>query len=146
VWIFLAVGILIPLIVLANSNRADTKTNQDVVAENIYKEITRTPEPLPPFPIGHPPIPEPVIPVVSDPLAELLRRESGNNRLAVNSSSGACGLGQALPCSKMLNAIGVATLAEASYEAQLAWMMSYITNRYGTVENALAFHNAHNWY
>jgi hypothetical protein len=70
----------------------------------------------------------------------LVMRESGFNPRARNASSGACGLGQALPCNKMPQGINT------SVEGQAAWMLDYIANRYGTPNNALAFHNAHNWY
>ncbi len=75
--------------------------------------------------------------------AELVRRESGWNTTSRNTSSGAYGIGQALPGSKM-----------APYGAdwatnpvtQLKWMLDYIAYRYGNPVNALAFHNAHHWY
>ena len=140
-------------VIAASIKPKQTQTDPEVP----YKEITYKPAQFAPFPVGKPPsTPEPVKtpPAASvsvteptgDALQELLRRESGNNPLAVNSSSGACGLGQSLPCSKMLNWIGVATLEEATYDKQLAWMMMYITGRYGTPEDALAFHNSHGWY
>jgi hypothetical protein len=48
--------------------------------------------------------------------------------------SGACGLGQALPCSKMGNAYG-------SAEGEIEWTYNYIANRYGNPSNAWAFWN-----
>ena len=67
----------------------------------------------------------------------LIIKESGYNPNAVNSRSGACGLPQALPCSK---------LGDKTVEGQINWMINYIKNRYGTPSNALSFHNSHNWY
>lgn len=72
-------------------------------------------------------------------LEELIQRESTWNPYAVNSSSGACGLGQALPCSKM-------DCEKWDYECQIRWMANYIENRYGTPTEALSFHSEKNWY
>lgn len=71
--------------------------------------------------------------------AELICRESSFNKTIINKSSGACGLGQALPCSKM------GCELEDSM-CQLEWIKKYITNRYGSPEGAVNFHNEHNWY
>lgn len=69
----------------------------------------------------------------------LVTRESGWNPNAVNASSGACGLAQALPCSKVpgnpYNPID-----------SLNWMNSYVTGRYGGWENAYNFWIANHWY
>jgi colicin import membrane protein len=67
----------------------------------------------------------------------LIMRESGYNPNAVNSRSGACGIPQAHPCSK---------LQDRSVEGQLNWMMNYVQRRYGTPSQALQFHNTHRWY
>jgi phage-related tail protein len=66
-------------------------------------------------------------------------RESGNNPNAVNRTSGACGLAQALPCGKMNCALG-------DYACQDAWATSYMQSRYGTWVNAKAFWLAHHWW
>lgn len=52
--------------------------------------------------------------------------------------SGACGLPQALPCSRIPN--------PRSVKSQLLWMMRYIKERYGNPTAALFFHYARNWY
>lgn len=65
--------------------------------------------------------------------------ESGNNPNAVNKSSGACGLAQALPCSKMNCKLG-------DYACQDAWATQYMKARYGTWLNAKAFWLSHNWW
>ena len=67
----------------------------------------------------------------------IVTRESNWNPQAINKSSGACGLGQALPCSK---------LKDHSIQGQLEWMVSYIKSRYGTPKNALHFWNRNHWY
>ena len=69
----------------------------------------------------------------------IIQRESGWSVGTVNSSSGACGLGQALPCSKLGDAYGDGI-------KELEWVLGYIQDRYGTPNNALAFWNAHRWY
>jgi resuscitation-promoting factor RpfB len=68
---------------------------------------------------------------------ELIRRESGCNPNAVNRSSGACGIPQALPCSK---------LGTTDPVKQIIWMQNYVMSRYGSWSNAVAWHNSHNWY
>ena len=67
----------------------------------------------------------------------IVNRESGWNPNALNRSSGACGLFQALPCSKM---------GGTDINNQLNWGMGYIANRYGTPANAYSFWLAHHWY
>lgn len=75
----------------------------------------------------------------------LINRESGCNPNAVNKSSGACGVGQSLPCSKMgaVNANGTSAVSPV---AQIRWMQNYVIQRYGSWANAVAFHNRNNWY
>lgn len=69
----------------------------------------------------------------------LVMSESGWNPNARNPSSGAYGIPQALPASKLgPNA--------SDYKVQLNWMMNYIKQRYGTPANAWAFHQKNNWY
>ncbi len=70
---------------------------------------------------------------------ELIRRESHCNPYAVNPSSGACGVGQALPCGKTGCEMGDGA-------CQTKWMNSYVIGRYGSWSAALSFHNTHNWY
>jgi len=76
---------------------------------------------------------------VSDAKMFIYEHESGNNPSSVNKSSGACGLGQALPCSKML-------CAPTDYECQDAYFTEYMKGRYGTWENARSFWIAHKWW
>lgn len=72
-----------------------------------------------------------------DALYNIIVRESGWNINAINRSSGACGLFQALPCSKM---------GGMEVNNQLNWGLSYIANRYGTPTGAWKFWQAHGWY
>lgn len=70
---------------------------------------------------------------------ELIRRESGCNPYARNSSSGACGVAQELPCGKSGCSIGDGA-------CQIRWMSQYVKQRYGSWANAVAFHDRNNWY
>jgi uncharacterized protein YabE (DUF348 family) len=69
----------------------------------------------------------------------MVSKESGWNPNAVNKSSGACGLAQALPCSKVpgnpYNPVD-----------SLNWMNSYVNGRYGGWQGAYNFWNAKHWY
>lgn len=79
----------------------------------------------------------------SESAIELYFRESGLRPTAVNSSSGACGLVQALPCSKL-----PCTLANTteSIDCQLKWGRAYNDRRYGGTNKALAFWHENKWY
>ncbi len=69
----------------------------------------------------------------------MVTKESGWNPNAINKSSGACGLAQALPCSKVpgdpMNPID-----------SLNWMNGYVNGRYGGWQGAYNFWNANHWY
>jgi phage-related protein len=71
-------------------------------------------------------------------------REAGYNRFARNPSSGAYGIPQALPPTKMPFAAQAAGGSHAG--AQLSWMFSYIRSVYGNPVNAAAHERAFNWY
>lgn len=73
----------------------------------------------------------------------IINHESGWRVNATNPSSGAYGLGQALPASKMASA-GKDWKTNAI--TQLKWVKSYIKGRYGNAANAKRFWQAHNWY
>lgn len=85
------------------------------------------------------PIPAAQASTASDAKTFIYMKESGNRTNAINKSSGACGLGQALPCSKM-----PCTLTD--YACQDAFFTKYMQNRYGTWENAKSFWLAHKWW
>jgi hypothetical protein len=76
---------------------------------------------------------------------DLVMRESGWDPTAVNASSGAAGLAQALPPSKYPPGAWPYT-GKSSAVKQLQWMISYIQGRYGNPAGAIAWHNSHNWY
>ena len=69
----------------------------------------------------------------------IVSRESGWNPNAVNSSSGACGLGQQLPCGKWAGAWNDPV---AALKAQYG----YVKARYGGYPQAVAFWNSNHWY
>lgn len=71
--------------------------------------------------------------------AFIYQHESGNRTDAINAGSGACGLGQALPCSKLPCSL-------QDYACQDAWFTQYMVSRYGTWENARAFWLANRWW
>lgn len=69
----------------------------------------------------------------------IVQKESGWNPNALNASSGACGLAQALPCSKVpgnpFNPVD-----------SLRWMNGYVNGRYGGWQGAYNFWQANRWY
>lgn len=77
-------------------------------------------------------------------LRDLGHRESGWDETATNPSSGAGGIPQALPKSKM-GSRAQGSGWRAAY-AQVKWMLDYIRGRYGNPCGAVSFHNSHNWY
>lgn len=69
----------------------------------------------------------------------IVSRESGWNPNAVNKSSGACGLGQQLPCGKWAGAWNDPV---AALKAQ----HGYVKARYGGYPQAVAFWDSRSWY
>ncbi|WP_083506868.1 transglycosylase SLT domain-containing protein [Leucobacter sp. G161] len=69
----------------------------------------------------------------------IAQKESGWNPNATNPSSGACGLIQALPCSKVPG---------SGYDPvdNLRWANGYATDRYGSWSGAYDFWLANNWW
>ena len=76
-------------------------------------------------------------------LVKLVERESSWNPNAVNKSSGATGLFQALPASKMASE---GNDYRTNYKTQIKWGCKYIKNRYGTPTKAWNFWQQHHWY
>lgn len=74
-----------------------------------------------------------------DAKAFIYSHESGNNPGSVNASSGACGLGQALPCSKM-------PCGSSDYACQDTFFTNYMLQRYGSWAAAQAFWVVHHWW
>lgn len=70
---------------------------------------------------------------VTTATTNLILKESGCRPTALNPSSGACGIPQALPCSKL---IAVCPNWQSDPVCQLRWMNTYVANRYGTWESA----------
>lgn len=69
----------------------------------------------------------------------LVSRESGWRVDALNTSSGACSLVQALPCSKLGPKWRDPVVA-------LKWQYQYVKERYGGYAQAVAFWKIHSWY
>jgi hypothetical protein len=74
---------------------------------------------------------------------DIVMRESGWNVHALNPSSGAYGIPQALPASKMASA---GADWRTSGFTQLRWMMSYLKSRWGSPANADANEIRAHWY
>jgi hypothetical protein len=70
-------------------------------------------------------------------LYQLWMRESHWNPAASNRSSGACGIPQALPCSK---------ITDMSTQGQIIWGLQYIQNRYDNPAAAWAHSQRYGWY
>ena len=75
----------------------------------------------------------------------LIGKESGCNPRSRNRSSGAGGIGQALPCGKM-GAVNPDGTSAVSPVDQMRWMNSYVMGRYGSWDAAAAHHRARGWY
>jgi hypothetical protein len=76
-------------------------------------------------------------------LNALWQRESGWNSRAMNPSSGAYGIPQSLPGSKMASA---GSDWRTNPATQIRWGLSYIASRYGTPCGAWAHSQSHGWY
>lgn len=74
-------------------------------------------------------------------LVNLWTKESDWNPNAVNKSSGACNIPQALPCNKISNAYG-----DNSWQSGIKWGLSYIKQRYGTPTGAWQHFQNKGWY
>ena len=80
-------------------------------------------------------------------LSRLWDKESNWNHLARNPSSGAYGIPQSLPASKMASVMqGGGPDYLTNPKTQISWGLKYIKGRYGNPAAALAFHNRMNWY
>jgi hypothetical protein len=75
--------------------------------------------------------------------SRIVEHESGWNVTATNSSSGAYGLVQALPGSKMATA-GADWKTDA--KTQIKWGLDYMNSRYGSPTGAWSFWQANGWY
>ncbi|MEE1821659.1 transglycosylase SLT domain-containing protein [Streptomyces sp. BE20] len=75
--------------------------------------------------------------------SQIVKRESGWNYTATNKSSGAYGLVQALPGTKMASAGADWRTNPAT---QIKWGLSYMNSRYGSPCGAWSFWQSHHWY
>jgi len=78
-----------------------------------------------------------------DAFSKIVEHESGWNVTATNSSSGAYGLVQALPGSKMASA---GSDWKTNPKTQIKWGLDYMNSRYGSPTAAWAFWQANGWY
>ncbi|MFJ8195840.1 transglycosylase SLT domain-containing protein [Streptomyces sp. NPDC096152] len=75
--------------------------------------------------------------------SKIVERESNWNVSATNSSSGAYGLVQALPASKMSTA---GSDWKTNAQTQIKWGLDYMNSRYGSPSAAWNFWQANGWY
>ncbi|MFJ3333312.1 transglycosylase SLT domain-containing protein [Streptomyces sp. NPDC086766] len=75
--------------------------------------------------------------------SKIVERESNWNVSATNSSSGAYGLVQALPASKMSTA---GSDWKTNAQTQIKWGLDYMNSRYGSPTAAWNFWQANGWY
>ncbi|MCG6499396.1 transglycosylase SLT domain-containing protein [Kitasatospora sp. A2-31] len=75
--------------------------------------------------------------------SQIVKRESGWDYTATNKSSGAYGLVQALPGSKMASAGADWRTNPAT---QIKWGLNYMNSRYGSPCGAWSFWQSHHWY
>ncbi|MFC9931549.1 transglycosylase SLT domain-containing protein [Streptomyces sp. NPDC127190] len=75
--------------------------------------------------------------------SKIVAHESGWNPSATNSSSGAYGLVQALPGSKMASA---GADWKTNPATQIKWGLDYMNSRYGSPVKAWSFWQANGWY
>jgi hypothetical protein len=75
--------------------------------------------------------------------SKIVEHESGWNISATNASSGAYGLVQALPASKMASA---GSDWKTNPKTQIKWGLDYMNSRYGSPVAAWNFWQANGWY
>ncbi|WP_028800873.1 transglycosylase SLT domain-containing protein [Streptomyces sp. 142MFCol3.1] len=75
--------------------------------------------------------------------SKIVEHESGWNAGATNASSGAYGLVQALPGSKMASA---GADWKTNPKTQIKWGLDYMNSRYGSPVGAWSFWQANGWY
>ncbi|MEU0965133.1 transglycosylase SLT domain-containing protein [Streptomyces sp. NPDC005917] len=75
--------------------------------------------------------------------SKIVEHESGWNPSATNGSSGAYGLVQALPGSKMASA---GSDWKSNPATQIKWGLDYMNSRYGSPTAAWSFWQANGWY
>jgi hypothetical protein len=75
--------------------------------------------------------------------SKIVQHESNWNPTATNASSGAYGLVQALPASKMASA---GSDWRTNPATQIEWGLDYMKDRYGSACDAWSFWQANHWY
>ncbi|GAA2475662.1 MULTISPECIES: aggregation-promoting factor C-terminal-like domain-containing protein [Actinomycetes] len=75
--------------------------------------------------------------------SQIVQHESGWNPSATNASSGAYGLVQALPGSKMASA---GADWKTNPATQIKWGLDYMNSRYGSPAKAWSFWQTNHWY
>ncbi|MBP0450900.1 transglycosylase SLT domain-containing protein [Kitasatospora sp. RG8] len=75
--------------------------------------------------------------------SQIISHESSWNVTATNPSSGAYGLAQALPGSKMASA---GADWRTNPTTQIKWALDYMNSRYGSPNAAWSFWQTHHWY
>ncbi len=75
--------------------------------------------------------------------SQIISHESSWNVTATNPSSGAYGLAQALPGSKMATH---GSDWKTNPTTQIKWALDYMNSRYGSPNGAWAFWQTHHWY
>lgn len=115
------------------------KASEEPQAQDTYEYVRGNPwhNPLPSRTYS---IAPKIIPTSSEQCRwNIIQRESGWNSYAINKSSGACGLVQALPCKKLGCDLG-------DVECQLRWFDEYVKERYGGACQAWSFWQKNHWY
>lgn len=79
-------------------------------------------------------------------LEDLWTRESSWNNKAINYTSGAYGIPQALPPTKLPPPGQAPPIGTSDARSQITWGLNYIESRYQSPIFALAHHKQHNWY
>lgn len=141
----------------AQQEAADRVAAEEVASRSAAREAAPAPEPEPA------PAPAPAPAPSGDPrsiaqsmlgsygwgqdqfgcLDSLWQKESGWNPSATNPSSGAYGIPQSLPASKMASA---GADWQTNPATQISWGLTYISGRYGSPCSAWAHSQANNWY
>lgn len=150
-WYHLVISVLIALL-LSPHARATSLPTVGITYKTYPKIKTLTAPPVAVQAKAEPiPVPEPVVPVVVAPVNTapagcgdntyanfIYMHESGCRTNAIN-EIGACGIGQALPCSKMPCSL-------SDYACQNSFFTQYVNERYGGWAGAYSWWLGHSWY
>lgn len=127
---------------VSNSKPLPTPVSDNTVVSAPAPDPAPTIAPIvPPVPTGH----EQLLTAAGVPSDQqnaadkIITMESSWNPTEIEPTTGACGLAQELPCGK-------SGCAQTDTLCTLEWANTYVTNRYGSWQAALAFHLANGWY